>query len=69
MSLMDKIKEMFSGGSADRKDEHDHSGHDHAGHDHEPAAPMPPTDSTGMSAAPGSVSMPETEEPERRDDL
>jgi hypothetical protein len=40
MSLMDKIKSMFSGGSSDA-DAHDHTGHDHAGHDHshEPVAP------------------------------
>lgn len=49
MSLMDKLKSMFSGGSSDSADapaEHDHAGHDHAGHDHaghdhspEPVAP------------------------------
>lgn len=45
MSLMDKIKSLFSGGSAAATD--DHAGHDHAGHDHdhdhshEPAAAMP----------------------------
>lgn len=44
MSLMEKIKSMFSGGSSDATDahaDHDHAGHDHAGHDHphEPAAP------------------------------
>ena len=48
MSLMDKLKSMFSGGSSDAADAHadhdhaghDHDGHDHAGHDHshEPAA-------------------------------
>lgn len=43
MSVMDKIKSLFSGGSAAKAD--DHAGHDHAGHDHsdEPAA-MPPTE-------------------------
>ena len=49
MSLMDRIKSIFSGGSAD-----DHAGHDHSGHDHshEPAAPpMPPPDPTGLGAA------------------
>jgi len=45
MSLMDKIKSLFSGGSSAATDDHaghDHSGNDHAGHDHsdEPAAPM-----------------------------
>lgn len=44
MSLMEKLKSMFSGGSSDAADDHadhDHAGHDHAGHDHshEPAAP------------------------------
>ena len=53
MSIMDKIKSMFSGGSStDSHDHagHDHSGHDHAGHDHshEPATPpMPQADLTG----------------------
>ncbi len=41
MSLMDKIKSMFSGGSSAATD--DHAGHDHSAHDqsNEPAAPMP----------------------------
>ena len=41
MSVIDKIKSMFSGGSSAAAD--DHSGHDHSGHDHshEPAAPAP----------------------------
>jgi hypothetical protein len=74
MSLMDKIKGFFSGGSAGDSD-HDHSGHDHAGHDHtedEMAAPMPAADPMGMaepSPAPGTMSMPEPAEPERRDDV
>ena len=45
MSLMAKIKSLFSGGSG--ADAHDHAGHDHAAHDHagddhshESAAPM-----------------------------
>lgn len=46
MSLMDKIKSMFSGGSS--ADAHDHSGHDHS---HEPAAAMPPADPAGMSSS------------------
>jgi hypothetical protein len=48
MSLIDKIKSLFSGGSAATTDAHaghDHAGHDHAGHDHdhshEPAATTP----------------------------
>ena len=50
MSIMDKIKSLFSGGSAASTD--DHAGHDHSGHDHdhshdEPAAAMPPADPTG----------------------
>ncbi|HUQ22550.1 MAG TPA: hypothetical protein VM049_05990 [Gaiellaceae bacterium] len=45
---MDKIRSLFSGGSAATTD--DHAGHDHSGHDHdhshdhshdEPAAAMP----------------------------
>ena len=60
MSIMDKIKSLFSSGgaSADTHDHsgQDHSGHDHAGHDHatepaghEPVAPpMPPADPAGM---------------------
>jgi hypothetical protein len=42
MSVIDKIKSVFSGGSSAAED--DHSGHDHAGHDHshEPAAPAEP---------------------------
>ena len=51
MSIMDKLKSMFSGGSADDHADHDH---DHAGddHSHEPVAPpLPPADladPTGM---------------------
>jgi len=50
MSLMDKIKSMFSGGSSD-SDADDHAGHDHAGHDHphEPADPPMPASETGPS--------------------
>ena len=47
MSLMDKLKSMFSGGSSDAADahaDHDHSDHDHD-HSDEPAAPpMPQAD-------------------------
>ena len=55
MSLMDKIKSFFSGGSsADAHDHsgHDHSGHDHAGHEHDhshdPTTALPPTDPSGV---------------------
>jgi hypothetical protein len=53
MSLLDKLKSMFSGGSSDSAD--DHSGHDQdrAGHDHshEPAAPpLPQADVAEMPA-------------------
>ena len=57
MSLMDKLKSMFSGGSSDAEDAHaghDHSDDDHAGHDHshEPAAPpVPPADPAGTPAS------------------
>lgn len=47
MSLLDKLKSMFTGGSSDTQAGHDHAGHDHAGHDHphEPATPpLPPAD-------------------------
>lgn len=49
MSLMDRIKSMFSGGSSDAADAH--AGHDHSGYDHahEPAAPpMPQADPAVM---------------------
>jgi len=53
MSLMDKVKSFFSGGSS--ADAHDHAGHDHSGNDHEPAAAMPPADPAGMPMSePGS---------------
>jgi hypothetical protein len=48
MSLMDRIKGLFSGGSADADA---HAGHDHSDpdHTHEPVAPpMPPADPAGM---------------------
>jgi hypothetical protein len=45
MSVIDKIKSMFSGGSnaTDDHSGHDHNGHDHNGHDHshEPAPAEP----------------------------
>jgi hypothetical protein len=73
MSLMDKIKEFFSGSSSAGDHDHDeHAGHDHSGHDHahEAAAPMPPADPTGM-AEPLSEPMQPAEpgETDRRDDL
>ena len=37
MSLMDKLKSMFSGGSSDTADAHAGHDHDHAGHDHRTA--------------------------------
>jgi len=42
MSIVNKIRGIFSGDSSAAAD--DHSGHDHSGHDHthEPAAPAPP---------------------------
>ena len=54
MSIMDKIKSLFSGGSDASTD--DHAGHDHSGHDHdhshdEPAAAMPPADPAGDAGA------------------
>ena len=42
MSVIDKIKSLFSGGSSpDAHAGHDHSGHDHD-HAHEPAMPADP---------------------------
>jgi len=48
MSFLDRIKALFSGGSADADV---HAGHDHsaADHSHEPVAPpLPPADPAGM---------------------
>ena len=49
MSLLDRIKSLFGGGSPDGADahaDHDHTGHDHT---HEPVAPpAPPADPTGL---------------------
>ena len=48
MSVLDKIKSLFSGGSStdapERASGHDHSDHDHSDHDHshEPAAMATP---------------------------
>jgi hypothetical protein len=48
MSIIDKIKSLFSSGGS--TDTHDHAGHDHAGHDHdhdhshEPVAAEPTAD-------------------------
>jgi hypothetical protein len=54
---MDKIKSLFSGGSATSMD--DHAGHDHSGHDHdhshdEPVAALPadPAGDTGTEDRP-----------------
>jgi hypothetical protein len=49
MSLLDRIKSLFGGGSSDGADAH--GGHDHTGddHSHEPVAPpAPPADPTGL---------------------
>ena len=48
--FMDKIKAMFSGGSAAESD-HSHAGHDHShdGHDHSHDAPATPMDPVGTS--------------------
>ena len=62
MSLMDKIKSMFSGGSSDSPDTHAEHDHDHAGHDHshEPAAPpMPQADIAETPAAEEKSSTPD----------
>ena len=62
MSLMEKIKSMFSGGSSDTTDAHAEHDHDHAGHDHshEPAAPpMPQADVAETPAPEGTESRPD----------
>jgi len=54
MSLLDKLKSMFSGGPSDSADDHAGHDHDHAGHEHahEPAAPpLPQADMAEMPAA------------------
>jgi hypothetical protein len=53
MSVMEKIKSMFSGGSS--ADADDHAGHDHSGHDHshEPAAEATPADPVEPSSSGG----------------
>ena len=62
MSLMDKLKSMFSGGSSDTADDHAGHDHDHAGHDHshEPAAPpLPQADVAETPAAEATDSTPD----------
>ena len=61
MSLLDKIKSMFSGGSAHDHADHDHASHDHAGHDHSHEPVAPPVDPAGMP-----TSAPADEEDENR---
>ena len=55
MSLLDKIKSLFSGGSSAGAPAHDHAGHDHA---HEAA---PPADS-GYASTPEPAAPAEPEE-------
>ena len=53
MSIMDKIKSFFSGGSSAGAGEH--AGHDHSTQPQAPAEPMPPADPAGMPMSePGS---------------
>ena len=53
MSLMDKIKAMFSGGSDAHDHDHSHAGHDHAhGHDAVDAVPPAPADPMGAPMPP-----------------
>ena len=49
MSLLDKIKSLFSGGSSAGAPAHDHAGHDHA---HEAAPPAAPSYTPTEPAAP-----------------
>ncbi len=51
MSLMDKIKAMFSGDSAEH-DSHDGHDHSHAGHDHSHEEPVAPVDPVGTTMPP-----------------
>ena len=80
MSLMDKIKEFFSGGSTGEQDHAGHGRTDDYGagaagtQEAGMTAPLPPAEPTGMSPAPGTVAMPdplqdEPREGSRSDDL
>jgi hypothetical protein len=70
MSLMDKIKSLFGGGSSDTADAH--AGHDHAGsdlsaHDQvpEPTPVAPPVAQTGSAGIPTSEPQPAEEQDDR----
>lgn len=82
MSILDKLKEMFSGGSSEAgarpaaepdaataaDDAHDHAGHDHAGHDHshDHQPAAPPTDPAGMPTSEPQPAEPQAGEGENR---
>lgn len=62
MSLMDKLKSLFGGGSSDDADAH--AGHDHAARDQmaEPPTPAaPPVSQTGSADIPASEPRPDEE--------
>lgn len=66
MSLMDKIKSLFGGGSADEADAH--AGHDHAARDQMAEPPMPaapPVSQAGSAAIPTSEPQPSEEQENR----
>ena len=65
MSLMDKIKSLFGGGSSDTADAH--AGHDHAAHDRaaEPTPAAPPVAQTGSAGIPTSEPQPAEEQDDR----
>ena len=52
MSLLDKLKSMFSGGSSDTADDHAGDDHDHAGHDHSHEAAAPPMPQADVAETP-----------------
>jgi len=53
MSLMDKLKSLFSGGSGTDAHDHSHAGHDHSHEEHAaaetPVAPLDPLGTPGMT--------------------
>jgi hypothetical protein len=59
MSLMDRIKSMFSGGSSDEADAH--AGHDHSDHDHSHEPAVPPLPQADPAVMPTSDAAPAEE--------
>ena len=71
MSLMDKLKSMFSGGSADDHAGHDHDhsdhDHDHSDHDHSHEPDAPPMPQADPALTPTSDAAPSEEGENRLD--